>query len=573
MEATSDEFVPPYLLHRLNRIRNIPNAAAHPFQNVSAEKFATPELPNQIIEDAEENREFRTAASLQPSLHWGTAVRAAPVIPSQLGLGSGKSSAVVHARKKSDSDLQRARERPASEGSSLYTTLPAVVAVDAHEGVAQRINQNVEALAITRTTSAVVVQENTTTKHSSLKPRNQSDLEPKANATNQQAQFADDFDGTGVMAAWISHRKAFDTGSISWDLQMPLYSQELVEHFTTDKFKQKRPGVVADIRARAVQQKVKSIGKSTQANKKSDEEELELRERLEIMKRNKKAMDLRLGRLIVEEDDKADSTVFTAPPRKTGTKTNAELEYEALQSRTIQAAREHRRELALASSSRLRPHGHVYQETKSLESSKAELELRLEALRYYNLKIVSRDAYCEQLQEALKSTYYFAAGNTQEKDFFVYALQNCGIKESYILDANGCSLSQVAGSGFGLMMGTPMNQLTALHARDILIPSSSWRFMCDGLRLSRTLALLDISFARGAPQSSEGMKNFSLAIKKNVSLIELIAQGLPLGIPENANVLADAIGTHIRLRKLDFSECSITDYSMNVRLASYFNQP
>jgi hypothetical protein len=348
---------------------------------------------------------------------------------------------------------------------------------------------------------------------------------------------------------------------------MPLYSQEIIEDFTTEKFKQKRPGVVADLRARAVQRKVKG-SKSGNAVL-SEEEQMELKERIEIMKRNKKAMDLRFGRLIVEDDADKASTILSAALGKTATKTNAELEFEAIQARAIQVDRENRRELVLASSSRLRPVGHVYKETNDLEFSMSDMELRLEALRSYNLNMSSRDAYNEQIQEALKRTFYFSAGNTQEKDFFVYALQNCGIKEPYILDVNGCSVSEMAGSGLGLMMSTPMNQLTALYARDLLIPSSSWRYMCDGIRLSRTLALLDISFARGALQSSEGMKYFSSSMRKNVSLIELIAQGLQLGISEYANSLADAIGTHVRLRKLDLSECSMSDYSMNVRCAAF----
>ncbi len=60
------------------------------------------------------------------------------------------------------------------------------------------------------------------------------------------------------------------------------------------------------------------------------------------------------------------------------------------------------------------------------------------------------------------------------------------------------------------------------------------------------------------------MKHFCDAFKKNVSLIEIIAQGLPLDIQENAVSLAQALGTHVRLQKVDFSDCSMTDITMNV---------
>jgi len=65
------------------------------------------------------------------------------------------------------------------------------------------------------------------------------------------------------------------------------------------------------------------------------------------------------------------------------------------------------------------------------------------------------------------------------------------------------------------------------------------------------------------------MDHFCLAFRKNVSLIEIIAQGLPLGVQENAISLAEAIGTHVRLRKIDFSDCSLTDNTMNVRCAQF----
>ena len=569
METAFNEVAPSHLLHRLNRIRKLSHAAAHPFQHVSADKFAPPELPNQIVEDAEESQESRLAASLQPSLHWGAAVRAAPLIPPPIGPRSAESSAALYSRKKSESISQHASERPALKVSSLYTTLPAVGSLNSQQVLAKHVDQNPEAFTIKKSTSSI--SHEIATAQASLNSMNRSDVSSKAVRAPQSTQAAVDFDVTGVMAAWVAHRKVFDTGSVSWDLQMPLYSQEIIENFTTEKFKQKRPGVVADLRARAVQRKVKGASKSAQAAM-SEEEQMEHKERIIIMKRNKKAMDLRLGRSIVEDDADKTSTILSAAPGKTATKTNIELEFEAIQSRAIQVARENRRELVLASSSRLRPLGHVYEETNDSEFSMSDLELRLEALRSYNLNISSHDAYYEQIQEALKRTFYFASGNTQEKDFFVYALQNCGIKEPYILDVNGCSLSEMAGSGLGLMMSTPMNQLTALYARDVLIPMSSWRYMCDGIRLSRTLALLDISFSRGALQSSEGMKYFCSSLKKNVSLIELIAQGLQLGIQEYAISLADAIGTHVRLRKIDISECSMSDYSMNVRFAAFVLQ-
>ena len=73
----------------------------------------------------------------------------------------------------------------------------------------------------------------------------------------------------------------------------------------------------------------------------------------------------------------------------------------------------------------------------------------------------------------------------------------------------------------------------------------------------------------GAPQSSDGINYFGTAIKKNVSLIEIIAPGLPLGIQENAVTLAEAIGTHVRLRKIDLSDCSMNDTSMNVRNCAF----
>jgi hypothetical protein len=64
------------------------------------------------------------------------------------------------------------------------------------------------------------------------------------------------------------------------------------------------------------------------------------------------------------------------------------------------------------------------------------------------------------------------------------------------------------------------------------------------------------------------MELFSSAMKKNVSLIELIAHGLPLGVANHATSIGEAIGTHVRLRKVDFSDCSISDYSMNVSLST-----
>ncbi len=567
MEKASDEFAPNYLLHRLNRIRRIPHADTHPFQTVSAEKFAPPQLPNQIIDDVDGNSEFRVAPSLQTSLHWGTAVRAAPLVPKILGTVMDKSNGAVSSRKTSDLVLQQAVERPASRVSSLYATLPEVAAMNAQEILGRIANNNSQASTITKIASASARERVTATKVLD-NSRHQSDLHSKVDTAAQQPQVVDDFSMNGVMAAWVSHRKAFDNGSMSWNLQMSLYSQELVEDFTTENFKQKRTGAVADLRARAVQRKVKGISVSSSAVM-SDEEQMALKEQIETMKRNKKLMDLRLGRVIAEAADQPDSTaVLAVAPGRTGTKTNAELEFEAVQTRAIQAAREKKRELTLASSSRLRALGHVHEENIESEMSMAQNELRLEAFRSYKLNIPSRDAYCEQIQEALKKTFYFAAGTTQEQHFVLFALQNCGVQEPYILDIVGCSLSEKAGSSLGLMMGTPMNQLTALHARDFMISLSSWRFVCDGLRLSRTLSVFDISFARGAPQSSEGMELFGSAMKKNVSLIELIAHGLPLGLSNHATSIGEAIGTHVRLRKVDFSDCSISDYSMNVSLST-----
>jgi hypothetical protein len=299
----------------------------------------------------------------------------------------------------------------------------------------------------------------------------------------------------------------------------------------------------------------------------SDEELMARKEQVEIMKRSKKAIDLKLGRSIAEEElvNAASTNVISSAPGKTGPKTNVELEFEALQLKAVQSAREKFIEAALASSSRLRAVGHVYECPEVSECNATQIDLRLEAFGSYKLSIPSGDAHCNQIYDALKRTFYFSAGINQEQDFFVYALQNCSSKEPYILDLSGCSLSDTAGSGLGLMMGTPSNQLIALNARDLLISSSSWRFICDGLRMSRTLAVLDLSFTRGAPQSSEGMECFCIAMKKNVSLIELIAHGLPLSIPDHTNSLAEAIATHVRLRKLDLSDCSITDFCMNVR--------
>ena len=278
---------------------------------------------------------------------------------------------------------------------------------------------------------------------------------------------------------------------------MPLYSQVLVEDLAATGPKEKRPGVVADLRLRAVQRKVKGVGTSKKTAV-SDEDQMQQREQIELLKRQKRAQDARLGRLVAMEEvvDNADAVAAAAISGKTGTKTNLELEFEAVQARAIQAAREKRREFTLASSSRMRATGHVYEEDKVLESSMAEVELRLEAFRTYKLNVPARDAYREQTQESLKRVFYFSAETAKEQDFFIYGIQNSGAKHPYSVDASGCSLSEVAASGLGLMMSTPMNQLTALHMRDVMITSSGWRFMCDGLRLSRTLAVLDISFAR-----------------------------------------------------------------------------
>lgn len=553
MEEASDEFAPSYLLHRMNRVKKLPHAV-HPFQSVNAEKMAPPMLPNQTLDDAEENQELRSVASLRPSLHWGAAVRAAPLLPPHLGRVLGKPRPVLFSKKAlaSDSSIQEGAPTrpPTARAASLYATLPAVGVLNDQEGFDR-------CAASTRAN----VLDNASASQFSLKTARQSDFQAQADNAPEELQITDDFDANGAMAAWISLRKAFDTGSISWDLRLPLYSQELIDSFVTDNVKQKRPGVVADLRARATQRQAKGAKKEAAL---SDEEIMAQKEKLEVMRRNKKAMDLRLGRLIAtEEADKAGSTTMLSVAQgKTGTKTNAELEFEAIQLRAIQAARETRLEDALASSSRLRAVGHVYEQSE--EGSMAQVELRLEALRSYKLSILYCDAHCEQIQAALKNTFYFSASSSQEQDFFVYALRNCSVKEPYILDMSGCSLSEMAGSGIGLMMSTPMNQLTALHARDVLISFSSWRFMCDGIRISRTLAVLDISFARGAPQSSEGMTYFSSALKKNVSLIELIAQGLPLSVPEHAISLTEAIATHVRIRKLDLSDCAISDFSMNV---------
>lgn len=554
MDKASDEFAPSYLLHRMNRVKQLPHAAAHPFQSVFAEKMAPPMLPNQTIDDAEENQESRSAVRLRPSLHWGAAVRAAPLLPPHLGRVLGRSRPALSSKKAlaSQSSIQEGGQtRPqTARVASLYATLPAVGAVNDQEGSGR----------YAASTHANVL-ENASASEVALNTARENDFQAQADNAPEALRIADDFDSNGVMAAWISHRKAFDTGSISWDLRLPLYSQELIDTFT-DKFQQKRPGVVADLRARAAQRQAKGAKKEAAL---SEEEVMAQKEKLEVMRRNKKAMDLRLGRLIAEEADKAGSTaILSVAIGKTGTKTNAELEFEAIQLRAIQAARETRLENALASSSRLRAVGHVYENYGSEEGGTAQVELRLEAFRSYKLNIPHGDVHCEQIQGALKNTFYFSASSSQEQDFFVYALRNCSVKEPYILDMCGCSLSETAGSGIGLMMSTPMNQLTALHARDVLISFSSWRFMCDGIRISRTLAVLDISFARGAPQSSEGMTCFSCALKKNVSLIELIAHGLPLSVPEHAISLTEAIATHVRIRKLDLSDCAISDFCMNV---------
>jgi hypothetical protein len=550
MQEASDEFAPSYLLHRLNRVQRLPLAAYHPFQTVSAEKFAPPVLPNQTIDGAEESQDLRSTADLQPSLHWGAAARAAPLLPPHLGRVLGKSRSTLSSKKalSSEFSMQDCAQIRAARDSSLYATLPAVGVLNAQYAARERsahANENAAA-------SQVVL--NSAHEHVS---------QAQATHAAKALQAANDVETSAVMAAWISHRKAFDNGSISWDLRMPLYSQELIEEFTTNKLKPKRLGVVADLRARAVQRKANGSSKSAQAVM-SDEELMAQKEKIEIAKRNKKAMNLRLGRLIAEEEVDAGSTnVITSAVGKTGTKTNADLEFEALQLRAIQSAREKCLEAALASSSRLRAVGHVYECTES-ECDMAQVDLRLEAFRSYKLSIPSCNAHCNQIHDALKRTFYFSAATSQDQDFFVYALQNCSSKEPYTLDLSGCSLSETAGSGLGLMMSTPLNQLVALNARDLLISSSSWRFMCDGLRMSRTLSFLDLSYSRGALQSSEGMEYFCTALKKNVSLIELTAHGLPLSVPEHANAIAEAIATHVRLRKLDLSDCSITDFCMNV---------
>jgi hypothetical protein len=552
MQDASDEFAPSYLLHRLNRVRKAPHAAAHPFQSVSSEYFAPPMLPNHTIQDTEEIQESRSAAKPQPSLHWGASLRASSILPPHLGRVLGKAGPFGSSK----SDLASDSSTP--EGSqtrlrvtSLYATQPTVGATNDPEGFGR--------FATPASKSGC---DNAAVSQFSLKIQGQNDFPSQADKDSKARQVTDDCETNGAMAAWICHRKAFDNGFISWDLRLPLYSQELIDDFTGDKVNQKRPGVVADLRARAVQRKTNGPSKSAQIAM-SDEELMAQKEKLEVMRRNKKAMDMRLGRLIAEEEADTGSTkVLTAALGKTATKTNAELEFEALELRAIQTAREKRREAALNSSSRLRAVGH--DNNWSEECGTAQIQLRLEAFRSYKLHVPSRDAHCEQIQGALKRAFYFSACSSQDKDFFIYALQNSSAKEPYILDICGCSLSETAGSGLGLMMSTPMNQLTALHARDCLISSSSWRFMCDGIRMSRTLAVLDISFVRGAPQSSDGMNHLSSALKKNVSLIELIAQGLPLSVPEYTTSLAEAIATHVRIRKLDLSECSISDFCMNV---------
>jgi hypothetical protein len=346
-----------------------------------------------------------------------------------------------------------------------------------------------------------------------------------------------------------------------------MYSLELIEDITTNQSKKRRPGVVADLRARAVQRKANASNSNLSSSHAamSEEEQMERRERLELMKKSKNAMDSRLGRLVVVQDeDSAESRVIAAAAGKTGTKSNLDLEIEAIQARAVQAARAQQRELLLASSSRLRAVGHIPDRTMQRDCSAADIELLLESLRSYNLNIPPRDAICERIQEALKSPFYFAPDTSQEQDFFVYSLQNSGKKAPFIVDLCGCSLSELAGSALGLMMSTPMNQLTALHARNMMISRSSWRFMCDGVRLSQSLSVLDVSFARGAPQSEDGMAYFCSSIKKNVSLIEISAQGLPLGLSNHAALMAEAVGTHVRLRKLDFSDCCMSDESMNV---------
>jgi hypothetical protein len=555
MEDVPDEFAPSYLLHRMTRVQRLPHAAAHPFQSVSAERFAPPVLPNQAVDDAEENQGLRSIASLQPALNWGAAVRAAPLLPPHLGRVSGKSRPIVNSKKAlvSESSMSEGLQARPPRMTSLYATLPAVDDLSDPEVIGRRA-----------ASAHASVPDNCAAPQASVKnitPGNEFQASEKI--APEACQIADDFEN-GTMAAWVSLRKAFDAGSIAWDLHLPLYSQELIDDFTTDNFKQKRPGVVADLRARAVQRKANVAIKSAQAAM-SDEELMAQKEKLELSRRNKLAMDLRLGRLIAEDEgNKAGSTkVLSAAPGKTGTKTNLELEIEAFELRAVQIAREKRLEAALASSSRLRAIGHVNDNIGS-DCSMTQVELRLEAFRSYKLSIPSFDAHCDLIQKALKRTFYFSACSNQEQDFFVYALQNCSVKEPYSVDVSGCSLSETAGSGFGLMMSTPMNQLTALHARHLLVSSSSWRFMCDGIRMSRSLAVLDISFARGAPQSAEGMKYFSSALNKNVSLIELIAQGLPLNVPEHAASLAEAISTHVRIKKIDFSDCSISDFCMNV---------
>ena len=485
MDTPADaDLAPSYLLHRLNRIRKLP--PAHPFQTLSAEKFSAPELPNQISDDTKENGEVVLAESQMPSLHWGAAVRAIPLLPPHLGRVLDKSRSAtpeLGTRQTGESRISRLR--------SLYATLPTATSLRAEEVLGALANKTAEATCSENAAAATAEKAVPAQVPRIARP------ETASAARAVTDKDADNSDATGVMAAWISQRKAFDTGSLSWDLQMPLYSQVLIEDLAAMGPKQKQPGVVADLRARAVQRRVKGVITSKKINV-SEEEQMQQREQIELMKRKQKAQDIRLGRLIAEDEvaDKVDDRVTAATFGKTGTKTNLELEFEAVQARAIQAAREKRRELTLASSSRMRAVGHVYEDANDVKSSMAEVELRLEAFQTYKLNIPSRDAYQEHTQEALKKVFYFAAGNAKDQDFFIYGLQNSGTKEPYSVDASGCRLSEVAASGLGLMMSTPLNQLTVLNARDVLITSSGWRFMCDGLRLTRTLALLDISFAR-----------------------------------------------------------------------------
>ncbi len=198
MDPPADDLAPSYLLHRLNRIRKLP--PAHPFQTVSAEKFAPPSLPNQINEDEDENQEVQLVPESQlPSLHWGAAVRATPLLPPHLGRVSRSAISSVVARKPGELVTRPTGEGQAPRLRSLYVTLPADTALSTEDVLGRFANKSAEAAA----------SESTTGPDKAVPAQVPLIARPQTASAARAApgRGADDSDAAGVMAVWISHRK------------------------------------------------------------------------------------------------------------------------------------------------------------------------------------------------------------------------------------------------------------------------------------------------------------------------------------------------------------------------------